>query len=94
VRRVDDHPVGRHLERITDGFVERCTRLIRSGRRRGTIPAGPPARVVALALFGAMEGAVIHPAGQEPHDELLAGRAVAGVLGLRPDALPNARATT
>jgi AcrR family transcriptional regulator len=89
-----DHPVGRHLERILQGFVERCTRLIRSGRTAGTIPAGPPARVVALAVFGAMEGAVIQLAGQEPHDELLAARAVAGVLGLEPDAVASARATT
>jgi hypothetical protein len=88
-----DHPVGRHLERILQGFVERCTRLIRAGRRAGTIPSGPPARVVALALFGAMEGAVIQLAGQEPYDEVLAARAVAGVLGLAPDAVGSARAT-
>ena len=77
-----DHPIGRHLERISDGLVKRCTRLISAGRRAGTIPAGPPARVVALAFIGAMEGTVIQLAGQAPHDEVLAGRAVAGVLGL------------
>jgi AcrR family transcriptional regulator len=86
-----DHPVGRHLERITQGLVERCTRLIRAGRRMGTIPAGPPARVVALAFVGAMEGAVIELAGQAPHDEVLAARAAAGVIGLDPDAIPNPR---
>ena len=32
--------------------------------------------------MGALEGAVIALAGQAPHDELLAARAVAGVLGL------------
>jgi AcrR family transcriptional regulator len=77
-----DHPVGRHLEQITDGFLKRCTRLITAGRRAGTIPAGPPATVVARAFFGALEGAVIQLAGQAPHDELLAARAAAGVLGL------------
>ena len=77
-----DHPIGRRLELVSEGLVKRCTRLIGAGRRAGTIPAGPPARVVALALVGAMEGAVIELAGQAPHDELLAARAVAGVLGL------------
>jgi hypothetical protein len=46
---------------------------------------------VALAYFGALEGAVIALAGQAPHDELLAARAVAGVLGL--DSLPASEET-
>ena len=86
-----DHPVGRHLDRITQGLVKRCARLIGAGRRIGTIPAGPPARVVALAFVGAMEGAVIELAGRAPHDEVLAARAAAGVLGLAPEAIPNPR---
>jgi AcrR family transcriptional regulator len=77
-----DHPVGRHLERVSESLVKRCTRLISAGRRMGTIPAGPPARVVALAFIGAMEGTVIEVAGQAPHDEVLAARAAAGVLGV------------
>ncbi|HZL48366.1 MAG TPA: TetR/AcrR family transcriptional regulator [Solirubrobacteraceae bacterium] len=77
-----DHPVGRHLERVSESLVKRCTRLISAGRRAGTIPAGPPARAVALAFMGALEGTVIQLAGQAPHDEVLATRAVAGVLGL------------
>jgi AcrR family transcriptional regulator len=77
-----DHAVGRHLERVSEGLVKRCTRLISAGRRAGTIPAGPPARAVALAFIGALEGTVIGLAGQAPHDELLAARAAAGVLGL------------
>ncbi len=77
-----DHPVGRHLARVSDGFLERCTRLIGAGRRAGRIPPGPPADVVALAFFGAIEGTVIQLAGQVPHDEVLAARAAAGVLGL------------
>src|ERR1700675_1348878 len=77
-----DHPVGRHLERVSESLVKRCTRLIGAGRRVGTIPAGPPARAVALAFIGALEGTVIQLAGQAPHDEVLAARAAAGVLGL------------
>jgi AcrR family transcriptional regulator len=77
-----DHPVGRHLERVSESLLRRCTGLISAGRRAGTIPAGPPARAVALAFVGALEGTVIQLAGQAPHDELLAARAVAGVLGL------------
>ena len=77
-----DHPVGRELERVSDALVERCTRLIDAARRGGSIPAGPPVRTVAVAFVGAIEGAVIALAGQAPHDELLAARAAAGVLGL------------
>ncbi|MBA3261739.1 MAG: TetR/AcrR family transcriptional regulator [Thermoleophilaceae bacterium] len=80
-----DHPVGRHLRRVSESLVKRCTRLITAGRRAGTIPAGPPARVIALAFIGAMEGAVLELAGQAPHDELLAARAAAGALGIDPD---------
>jgi AcrR family transcriptional regulator len=77
-----DHAVGRELERVSEGLVKRCVRLINAGRRQGSIPPGPPARTVALAFVGALEGAVIGLAGQAPHDELLAVRAAAGVLGL------------
>ena len=48
-------------------------------------PPGPPARTVALAFFGAVEGTVIQVAGLAPYDEALAARAAAGVLGLGPD---------
>ena len=84
-----DHPVGRRLEQVADSLVKRCTRLIRAARRQGAIPPGPPARTVALAYFGAMEGTVIELAGRAPHDELLAARAAAGVLGLDPSATTN-----
>jgi AcrR family transcriptional regulator len=84
-----DHPVGREIERITETGVKRIARLIDAGRRDGSIPPGPPARAVALAFLGALEGAVIALAGQAPHDELLAARAAAGVLGLdSPPARP------
>lgn len=77
-----NHPVGQAIEQISETLVKRCVRLINAGRRAGTIPAGPPPKAVALALRGALEGAVIELAGQAPHDEQLAARAVAGVLGL------------
>ena len=44
--------------------------------------ARPAGAAVALAFVGAIEGAVIGLAGQEAHDELLAARVAAGVLGL------------
>lgn len=77
-----EHPIARELERVSEGLVKRCTRLISAGRRLGTTPTGPPASVVALAFIGAIEGTVIQLAGQAPHDEVLAARAAAGVLGL------------
>ena len=77
-----DHAIGRELDRVGKALVKRCTRLIQAGRRDGSIPPGPPARAVALAIHGALEGAVITLAGQAPYDEELAARAVAGVLGI------------
>jgi AcrR family transcriptional regulator len=82
-----DDPVGQRIERISHGAVKRVARLIDDGRRAGLIPSGPPARTVALAFWGALEGAVITLPGKAPHDELLAARAVAGVLGLNQDAI-------
>jgi AcrR family transcriptional regulator len=77
-----DHPVGRQLEQVSEALFKRCVRLINAGRKAGSIPPGPPARVVALAFLGAIEGLVIGLAGAAPHDELLAARAATGVLGL------------
>ncbi len=77
-----DHPVGRELGRVQAALVKRLVRLIDAGRKDGLIPPGPPAKAVALALIGGLEGAVITLAGQAPYDGLLAARTVAGVLGL------------
>ncbi|MGH8956835.1 MAG: TetR/AcrR family transcriptional regulator [Microbacterium sp.] len=79
-----DHPVGREIERSYELLVTDCVRLIDAGRKAEKIAPGPPARTLALAFIGALEGTVIELAGQAPHDELLAARAVAGVLGLDP----------
>jgi AcrR family transcriptional regulator len=79
-----DHPVGRETERIWETGVKRCAKLVSAARKAGSIPPGPPARDVALALLGSLEGAVIALAGHAPHDEILAARAVAGVLGIAP----------
>jgi AcrR family transcriptional regulator len=85
-----DHPVGREIKRVSQMLMKRCASLIDAGRSDGSIPPGPPAKAVALAFWGALEGAVIALAGQAPHDELLAARAVAGVLGLdSPPAPPS-----
>jgi AcrR family transcriptional regulator len=84
-----DHPLGREVERISESLVRRCARLINAGRRDGSIPAGPPARTVALAFVGAIEGAVIALAGQAPDDELLVARAAAGILGLESPSSPR-----
>jgi AcrR family transcriptional regulator len=79
-----DHPVGREVDRISQTLVRRLTRLINAARRNGSIPSGPPAGEVARALIGALEGTVIALAGHARHDEQLAARAVAGVLGIAP----------
>jgi AcrR family transcriptional regulator len=82
-----DHPIAQRLEEVSRGLVERCTRLIRAGRRNRSIPKGPPVRQVAKAFIGAVEGTVIELAGQAPHDETLAVRAGVGVLGLEPESV-------
>ena len=79
-----DHPVGREVEEAYDGLVGDCARLIGAGREAGSIPPGPPAGTLARAFVGALEGTTIALAGRAPHDELLAARAAAGVLGLDP----------
>ncbi len=77
-----DHPVGRELEQIARTLVRRCAALVDAGRADGSIPPGAPASIVAQAFWGALEGTAIAVAGKAPHDELLAARACAGVLGL------------
>jgi AcrR family transcriptional regulator len=79
----DEHPVGREIQRVYGAGIERVARLVTAGRRDGSIPPGPPAKTVAMAFMGALEGTVIPIAGQVPYDGELAARATAGVLGLK-----------
>ncbi|MFI6155990.1 TetR/AcrR family transcriptional regulator [Kitasatospora sp. NPDC051170] len=79
-----DHPVGRAVEAGYALLVADCEARIEAGRASGTIPPGQPAHALALAFVGALEGVVVSLAGQAPYDEVLAERAAAGVLGIRP----------
>ena len=79
-----DHPVGRAAAAAGARVVADCTRLISAGRRSGAIPPGPPPRLLAAALVGAVEGLVISLAGRAPFDAVLAERAALGILGLSP----------
>lgn len=78
-----DHPVGDAVWRIAATLRQRVERLVARGRRSGTIPPGPPARVLAAAYLSALEGLAIGVAGRTPHDEALAERMVAGLLSPR-----------
>jgi AcrR family transcriptional regulator len=75
-----EHPVGDAVWKIAATLRQRVERLVARGRRSGTIPAGPPARVMAAAYLSALEGLAIGVAGRTPHDEALAERMVAGLL--------------
>ena len=77
-----DHPVGREVERAYAQLTGICVRLIDAARATGAIASGPPSEVLAAAFIGALEGTVVALAGQAPHDEQFAVRAVAGVLGI------------
>lgn len=77
-----DHPVGRAVGAVVRRLVGEVTELVQAGRGAGTIPPGPPPRVVALAYLGAVEGLVISVGGRQPFDADLAERAARGVLGL------------
>ncbi len=79
-----DHPVGREIERIVERLNADAARRINAGRRAGSIPPGPPAKLVAAALLGGVEGALISVGARAPHDEVLAERVASGVLGIRP----------
>ncbi|HEY6525606.1 MAG TPA: TetR/AcrR family transcriptional regulator [Solirubrobacteraceae bacterium] len=84
-----EHPVGETIERIVHGNARRFAALITAGRKAGSIPPGPPADMLAIAGIGALEGIAIQVAGAAPHDELIAERAMLGMLGVDPS--PPAR---
>jgi AcrR family transcriptional regulator len=77
-----DHPVAHAVEASYGLMVDRIADRVEAAYQAGALPPGPPSPVIAAAITGALEGVVIGLSGQEPHDELLAARAVAGVLGL------------
>jgi AcrR family transcriptional regulator len=76
-----DHPVGQVVTDIGKNLAGRFSALITEGRRDGSIPSGPPARTLATAAIGAVEGLAIEVAGVLD-DELIAERMVRGLLGL------------
>ena len=79
-----EHPVGQTIERIIGGNARRFAALITAGREAGRIPPGPPADVMAVAGIAAMEGIAIQIAGDAPNDEVIAERAILGILGMSP----------
>ncbi len=76
-----EHPVGTKVADIGKDLAMRFGAVISTGRRDGSIPAGPPAKTLGAAVTAAMEGLAIHLAGA-PHDEAMAERMVRGLLGV------------
>ena len=77
------HPVEKAINESITEFVEIFARLITAGRATRAIPPGPPARAMAIAYMGAMDGVVNHLGGDQAHlDAHFAERATLGVLGL------------
>ncbi|MRG58995.1 TetR family transcriptional regulator [Agromyces sp. CFH 90414] len=79
-----DHPIGRALEEIYGRLETECAGLIDAGRRTGTIPAGPPARLTAATYLTVLESVGIELQHEAPHDVELLERAVRGILGVAP----------
>jgi AcrR family transcriptional regulator len=77
-----DHPVGNFVAEVVDAGIDFIAALIGAAQDAGAISGDIPARVLALAYFGALEGAAIQLSGQPRYDELLAERVALGALGL------------
>ena len=75
-----EHPVGQAVWEIAGSLRTRIEHLIVAGRRSGTIPPGPPARILAAAYLSAIDGLAIGIAGRTPYDEALVERLVVGLL--------------
>jgi AcrR family transcriptional regulator len=80
-----DHPVGAAVRAQIRELVERVRGLILAGRRDGSIPAGPPANVLASALLSAVEAVVIALAGRPGDDEEVARRVALGLVSSQHD---------
>ena len=81
-----EHPVGHAMAETYDQLEAECAHLVRAGRRNGSIPAGPPLRLMASSYLAILESVGIEVAGEAPHDVELAERAVRGILGVGPNA--------
>ena len=57
-----DHPVGGAIARVSATGVERVARLVKAGRRDGSIPPGPPASACRTAGSAACRGRCRPPA--------------------------------
>jgi AcrR family transcriptional regulator len=75
-----DHPVGDAVRVKMKELLRRVERLIAAGRTDGSIPAGPPAAILAVATMAAIENVVIALAGHPAHDEQIAQRVALGLL--------------
>ena len=75
-----EHPVGQAVREIAGSVRTRIQHLIVAGRRSGTIPPGPPARILAAAYLSAIDGLAIGIAGRTPYDEALVESLVVGLL--------------
>ena len=79
-----DHPVGARVAEIGRDLAKRFGAIVAAGRRDGSIPPGPPAKLLGAAITAAVEGLAIHLAGV-PHDAAMAERMVRGLLGVPPE---------
>jgi AcrR family transcriptional regulator len=75
-----EHPVGEAVWSVAASLRKRVEQLIARGRRAGSIPPGPPARIMAAAYLSALEGLAIGVAGRTPQDKSLAERVVRGLF--------------
>ncbi|MFC7619189.1 TetR/AcrR family transcriptional regulator [Microlunatus sp. GCM10028923] len=76
-----DHPVADALAQVIGPLTDDLAKTITLGRRRGSLPPGPPPRLLASAYIGVLEGVTSAVTGP-PHDADLTERAVRGLLGL------------
>ena len=79
-----NHPINQALQEVTDRSVDVVAKLITAGRTASALPPGSPARAVARAYIGVLDGVVSHLGAHAPLDAQFAENAVLGVLGLPP----------